>query len=93
MKNTEMNYVDDIVKYSDHIEVFELNNKLTRTYALDIKDGPKLFDILFKKIDLDEESHTHEHAGNSLHHINVQKFLHHVRSKTTKHTEDTFLIP
>ena len=66
-----MNFVDDEVKYSDHIEVFELNNKLTRTYALDITDGPKLRNILFKKIDAEENSHTHEHAGNSLHHINV----------------------
>ena len=57
MKNNEMNLMVEDEKYRDHIEVFELNNKLTRTYALEISDGPKLIDILFKKINLEDESH------------------------------------
>ena len=54
-----------------------MNNKLNRTYALDIKDGPKLKDLLFKKINLEEESHPvlprHKEADHHL--IAVQKFL------------------
>lgn len=33
-----------------------MNNKMNRTYALDIADGPKLTDILFRKINLEDES-------------------------------------
>ena len=70
MKNNEMNLVIEEDKYRDHIEVFELNNKLTRTYALDISDGPKLSSILFKRINIEEESHpiVAKHK-NSDHHV------------------------
>lgn len=64
-----MNLVKEEVKYSDHVEVYELNNKLIRTYALDISDGPKLRDLLFKKFNVEEESHSYNHKneGVSLH--------------------------
>lgn len=77
MRNNEMNLVIQDAKHQDHIEVFELNNKLNRTYALDIKDGPKLKDLLFKKINLEEESHPvlPRHKDTDHHLIAVQKFL------------------
>jgi len=55
MRNTDLNFVDNSVKYTEQIEVYELNNKLTCTYAYDIRGGPKISDILFKKSKLDEE--------------------------------------
>jgi hypothetical protein len=77
MKNNELNLVIEEVKYRDQVEVFELNNKLTRTYALDISDGPKLADILFKRINIEEESHPEilRHKNADHHLIAVQKFL------------------
>lgn len=58
MKNNEMNLVPEEEKqYSDHVEMFELANKIKRTYGLDISNGPRLRDILFSKLSLEEESH------------------------------------
>jgi hypothetical protein len=77
MKNNEMNLVIEEDKYRDHIEVFELNNRLTRTYALDISDGPKLADILFRRINIEEESHPvlPRHKNSDHHLIAAHKFL------------------